>query len=167
MLSTPKSALPIGVAVTLAVLGSAGHGAAQQSQPDVPPGLEVLSPGDQVRLTSARAQIDQATFLGFGDESLRVRREREEVRVPMREIRSVQVEGRATWEGLWKGALIGTALGAAVGVIVDGAECPTPSTCENQYWPRVPIDAGIGLAIGGTIGAGVGWLFPEWKLIFP
>lgn len=153
--------------VALALLGSAGDVRAQQAGLDVPPGLEVLSPGDAVRLTSSRVSIDDGTFLGFGEELLRVRDEREEIEVPMREVRSVHVQGRATWEGLWKGALIGTALGAAVGVIIDGAECPTPSTCENQYWPRVPIDAGIGLGIGSAVGAGVGWLFPEWRLVFP
>jgi len=153
--------------LTLVLLGSAGDAGAQQAGLDVPPGLEVLSPGDAVRLTSASVRIDDGTFLGFGQEVLRVRDEREEVEVPMREVRSVHVQGRATWEGLWKGALIGTALGAAVGVIIDGADCPTPSTCENQYWPRVPIDAGIGLGIGSAVGAGVGWLFPEWRLVFP
>ncbi|NIP60181.1 MAG: hypothetical protein GWM92_17750 [Gemmatimonadetes bacterium] len=157
---------PAGI-LSLALLGCAGTAAAQQAGLDVPPGLEVLSPGDAVRLTAATVRIDDGTFLGFGREVLRVRDEREEVEVPMREVRSVHVQGRATWEGLWKGAIIGTAMGAAIGVIVDGADCPAPSDCENQYWPRVPIDAGIGLGIGSAVGAGVGWLFPEWRLVFP
>lgn len=153
--------------LTLSLLGVAGDVGAQQAGLDVPPGLEVLTPGDAVRLTSASLRIDEGTFLGFGQEVLRVQEERDEVEVPMREVRSVHVQGRATWEGLWKGAIIGTAMGAAIGVIVDGADCPAPSTCENQYWPRVPIDAGIGLGVGSAVGAGVGWLFPEWRLIFP
>lgn len=154
------------VFVLLAALAPGGTLAAQEVA-EALEGLRSLRPGNQIRLTSTEADVERGTYVAYRSGSLVVREDGDSLRVPVRELRSLHVRSRATWEGSWKMALIGSAVGAAWGVVVDGTDCPTPSTCTTEYWPRVPIDAAVGLGIGAVVGAGVGALITHWERVFP
>ncbi len=164
MLRTVSAISALALLFTLAPVGSLD---AQESRTAPPGELQALSPGSQVRLTSTGVDLERGTYLGFESQSLLVRDDRDSYEVPLRTLRSLHVRSHATVEAAWKGAIIGAAAGAVWGVIVDGTDCPTPSTCVTEYWPRVPIDAAIGLGVGSVVGAGIGRLITRWKRVFP
>jgi len=134
---------------------------------DSPPGLEALSPGNEVRLTTSEAALQNATYVGYRSESLVLRSDGSSFEVPMRTVRSLRVRNRATWEAAWKLSVIGGAIGAAWTILVSATDCPTPSTCTSDYWPRMGIDAAIGAGSGAVVGAAVGSLLSRWERVFP
>ncbi len=164
MLRTLSTLIALALLSAPAAVGSL-H--AQESRNTLPGDLRQLSPGNQVRLTSTDVDLERGTYLGFESRSLMVRDEDDAYEVPLRTLRSLHVRSHAAWEAAWKGAIIGGAAGAVWGVIVDGTDCPTPSTCFTEYWPRVPIDAAVGAGVGAVVGAGVGRLITRWKRVFP
>lgn len=155
------------LAFFLALLGPVSGLAGQENLQSSPPGLEALAPGVEVRLTTSEAALQEATYVGYRSESLVMRDDGESFEVPMRTLRSLHVRSHAMLEGAWKSAIIGGAIGATWGILVDATDCPTPYTCENDYWPRVPIDAALGAAIGGGVGAIVGRFLSSWERVFP
>lgn len=150
-----------------AELGGQEPAAGPQRLRESPPGIETLSPGNEVRLTTSEADRQDATYVGYRSESLVVRQEGESFEVPMRTVRSLHVRSHSMWEGAWKASIIGASVGAAWAIIQGATECPTPTTCRSEYWPVIPIDTVIGAAIGGGVGAVVGRLIPTWQRVFP
>lgn len=148
-------------------LGPVGGLEAQDAADGPPPAFEALAPGSVVRVTSTERDVEEGRYLGFRTGELMVRDGGDSVAIPVRTLRSLHMRSSATWEAAWKVGVIGAATGAAWSVIVGATDCPTPTTCTSEYWPRIPIHSAVGLGVGAVVGAGVGRLLTRWERLFP
>lgn len=126
-----------------------------------------ISPGQMLRVESARFGRLQGRVIAMSENGLALAAGPSPIKVPLADIDSLWVQRRATG----KGALIGGAAGILVGGIygfflgevacepIDGGDCT-----------RLEV-AGVSSLLGGItgalLGAGIGFAIPSWRLRFP
>jgi len=130
---------------------------------DGPKGTDNLRPGQTLRVWLANGQRFEAKLVGV-DSNLVLRFAQSPQAVPTSSIDSLWVRRRGTGRGALIGGIVVGGAAFAVGAVVCSA-LSEGDGCHN--WGEVTVFGLAGGAVGALLGAGVGSLFPKWRLVDP
>lgn len=140
------------------------HAAAQARDSSWVAAATALKVGQRVRLRVRRVGRVEGRYLFSSDTSLTLVQHDEPRHVRLPDVERLWVRGRSTGTGALVGGLIGLTAGAAYGFLIGEIACAETDCTRAEVAAVVSLLAGAG---GATVGAGVGFAIPKWRLRFP
>jgi hypothetical protein len=152
-----------GLAIVTAGLLTAGTVSAQDPDSARTRTVDAIRPGTRIRIVPRSGPATEGLFLVREGATVVWRHDSVTNRLALTDIDQLWVRGRATGTGAVVGGIAGGVLGIAFGLLIGEVVCNNPDCDANTAVAVVGFGAG-GAVAGGLVGAGVGSLFPRWRL---